>query len=354
MEPLSGRLSSQSPSAVRQFAAVRLDDVAAVVPLRHAAVAAAAKVGLSDHRRGEVEIVVNELATNAIVHGGGGMGFVSVVEGPAGSSGEPGVVELTVFDRGPGIEPARLVAGSGSTAGTLGIGLNGALRLASEIVIDTTAQVGTAVVARLGPARLHQGAAGSYEVAGLRRPLSGETRCGDGWTFAQRPGEVRLFMVDGLGHGPLAADAADLALDAFNADPWADPVSAMARIGESLRGSRGAAVGLAVVDDALRTAAFVGVGNVAASLLSRDRRHALLSTPGVAGQRTRTIRRYDVALSDPWALVMHTDGLTERWEWEPVAKSARRAPALAAAALMRDAARERDDACVAVVTPSVP
>src|SRR5580693_8222419 len=112
-----------------------------------------------------------------------------------------------------------------STSGTLGIGLGAIRRLADFCDLYSVPGHGTALVARFWPVpREHvpRGAAHG-RCAGLIRPITGETECGDAYGVLRTDDTVTAVFCDGLGHGPLAAAAAAAALAAVLGDPETGP-----------------------------------------------------------------------------------------------------------------------------------
>ena len=71
---------------------------------------------------------------------------------------------------------------------------------------------GTVVVSRVGRHRSARGSRPRY--AGRRHRCRRRTKivCGDTWRVAERDGELAVMVADGLGHGPLAAEAATRAV----------------------------------------------------------------------------------------------------------------------------------------------
>jgi anti-sigma regulatory factor (Ser/Thr protein kinase) len=67
-------------------APVQRFDINSLADLRRFVVAQAARHGLGGERRDDLELIVNELAANAVVHGGGG-GVLRIWAEPAGSAG---------------------------------------------------------------------------------------------------------------------------------------------------------------------------------------------------------------------------------------------------------------------------
>jgi serine/threonine-protein kinase RsbT len=84
----------------------------------------------------------SELARNALLHGGGGEVFWTVLR-----EGERAGVRLAFQDHGPGIADLKLAMTDGWTSGEgLGLGLSGARRLVHEFTIDSIIGTGTRVV----------------------------------------------------------------------------------------------------------------------------------------------------------------------------------------------------------------
>jgi len=162
-----------------------------------------------------------------------------------------------------------------------------------------------------------------------------------------------LMMCDGSGHGPLAAYAAQAAVRAFHADRSGGPGEILGRIHTAMRGTRGGAVCVADLDLDQRTVRFAGLGNIAASVVADGRKHGMVSVPGIAGYQARTIKTFDYALPADAAVVLHSDGLTERWSPENRDRLFSGAPLVTATALLRDAGVRQDDASVLVARPRV-
>ena len=56
---------------------------------------------------------------------------------------------------------------------------------------------------------------GTARLPAWRLPYPGERVCGDGWAAHQTPERTMVLIVDGLGHGVGAAEAAQEALATF-------------------------------------------------------------------------------------------------------------------------------------------
>ena len=75
---------------------------------------------------------------------------------------------------------------------------------------------------------------------GLTVPKKGELLSGDKWLIARTNQHIYCCLIDGLGHGIEAADAANLALKRFRENLSLPPAAMVKLIHTSLRGTRGA------------------------------------------------------------------------------------------------------------------
>ena len=115
-----------------------------VVRVRQHVRTTAADSGLSLVDQTKLVTAASELARNTLVHGGGGVARVDVVESPAGRVG----IKLDFTDEGPGIADIDLALKDGWTTGNgLGLGLGGARRLVDEFELTSVPGTGTRIVA---------------------------------------------------------------------------------------------------------------------------------------------------------------------------------------------------------------
>ena len=186
-------------------------------------------------------------------------------------------------------------------------------------------------------------------MAGLTRPIIGEVECGDAYGAIRAGGALTAALCDGLGHGPLAAEASREALAAVFEEPASEPAAMLERAHRRMGKTRGGA--LAVVQINGSAVQFAGLGNVAAWIVGPDSRSGMASIPGIAGHQARRIRQFGYALPPGGIIVMHSDGLTSRWDIGALPGLAGRDPLITAAALLAEAGRHRDDAGVLVLKP---
>jgi anti-sigma regulatory factor (Ser/Thr protein kinase) len=323
---------------------VRVDDASAPGRARRIAGTLATELGFGETRVAEIELAVTEMGTNLVKHAREGALLVRSVRAV-----EQGAVEVVAVDRGPGMANVDEAMRDGrSSTGTLGVGLGAVSRLADTFAAWSETGAGTVLTARFHHRRGVPDELPGELAAGITRPFDGEETCGDAYAVCAEDRRIRLMMCDGSGHGPLAASASRAAVRAFHDDRSGGPGDILARIHTAMRGTRGGAVAVADLDLDARTVRLAGLGNIAATVVADGRKRGMVSVPGIAGYQARTIRTYDYALPAGATVVMHSDGVTEKWTPENRDRLFRADPLVIATTLLRDAGVRRDDACVLV------
>jgi anti-sigma regulatory factor (Ser/Thr protein kinase) len=318
-----------------------VEDVSAVTACRNAALAMASRLQFPAARADEVALAVTEAASNLHKHARQGSMLLCVNR----DADVPGI-ELVTIDAGPGLRDVSAAMRDGhSTAGTLGIGLGAIRRLADFSDLYSMPGHGTALIARFWPAV----GLSAIRCAGLVRPITGEAECGDAFGVVWRDDVITAVFCDGLGHGPLAAAASAQALAAVLDEPAREPAALLERAHRRMSGTRGGAV--AVVQVAGQVARFAGLGNVAGFVLSAGSRKSMLSVPGIAGYQARAFRQFDYEVPPGAAVILHSDGISSRWEVAAVPNVETKDPLLIAAVLLAEAGIHRDDAGVVVLKP---
>jgi negative regulator of sigma-B (phosphoserine phosphatase) len=159
---------------------------------------------------------------------------------------------------------------------------------------------------------------GPIEWAAAGRPLPGEEVCGDRSIASEIGSNAALFgVLDGLGHGAGASEAALLGADVLSR-ARSEPLDVLIRLcHRAMTGTRGAAITLARVDFDAATLSWVGIGNVTAALVAkgpsglRVRASALL-TGGIVGYRMpETLLTQNISINPGDLLVIASDGIAE-------------------------------------------
>lgn len=197
-----------------------------------------------------------------------------------------------------------------------------------------------------------QGSCPVLEWCATGRPFPGHDVSGDRAAVFPFPSGVLVAMIDGLGHGPEAATAAEAALTSLARHAPGPLPTLLGRCDDDLRRTRGAAVSLAWVDATGRLD-WLGVGNVEGVLVRANQdgdanpsRQALPLRPGVVGMpHARRPVLASCALAAGDVVVLATDGLRSGFAGDVDASSP---PARLADRLLSRYGRDTDDATVLV------
>jgi anti-sigma regulatory factor (Ser/Thr protein kinase) len=319
----------------------RVEAAGTAAAVRRTAERLATDLAMPDRRIADLSIVAAEAAGNLVKHAQQGTILVRAVRTP-----EQAGVELIAIDSGPGMVDVQHSIGDGhSTAGTLGIGLGAILRQASRWDLHSLPGKGTVLAVQVWP----QDPPAPSWAAGLTRPISGETVSGDAVASRTADGRRQLLVCDGLGHGGLAAAASREAVRVFQRTAASSPAAVVEALHRALGHTRGAALAVAELDPEAGLVRYAGLGNISGTVFSLEgTRRGMISVPGIAGHQRRQVREYEYPLPAGAVVVMHSDGLVDRWKPAEYPGLLTRSPMVIAGALLRDAGTRRDDAGVLV------
>ena len=321
---------------------IPIADRSQVAEARRLACTYAAEIGIAPTRVDEVAIIATELATNLVKHAGGGHLHLAQYN-DAGGIG----LETLSLDRGPGMEPGRCMEDGYSTTGSPGTGLGAIARFSDDLRIYSRAGLGTALMARVR--RDQRGTHPHTELSAVLAPYPGETVCGDSFSFADAGSGPTVMLVDGSGHGIEAARAAAVAVQSFAESAGDACEDIVGKVHRALAPTRGAAVAVARIDFHAHIVRFVGVGNISAVAVDGTATRHMVSHNGTAGHVAPRIREFAYDFAGDPMVILHSDGLTSRWDLSAYPGLARQHPSLVAGVLLRDHRRGRDDASVVVM-----
>lgn len=191
---------------------------------------------------------------------------------------------------------------------------------------------------------------GELEWAAASRPATPGADLGDVCLVKPVEHGQLLAVVDGLGRGREAAAAAGKALRTIEHSRERSLPALFSECHRALQASRGAVMGLALVDTHVGSLTWVGVGDVTAKLCRAEpvgpsRLEVLFTHNGVVGRTLPPLRPVMRSLLEADVLVLTTDGI--RGGFEPQGYGNDPAERLAAALLDRHGVPD-DDALVLV------
>ena len=199
----------------------------------------------------------------------------------------------------------------------------------------------------------------SLQIVAAARPHPSERINGDAWSASWDGDHCRILVVDGLGHGPEAAAASSAAVHAVESAAGFDPAALLRHCHDALGGMRGAAASIAVVNTQTGQLSYAGVGNVEAHLWQAEAPHRVahpISYRGIVGSTMPRGRTFGFRLTGEWRLLLHTDGISARFDLASLAPSdtASGPDALQtlADAVLAGWGENTDDATVVIVSPA--
>jgi hypothetical protein len=237
------------------------------------------------------------------------------------------------------------------------------------------------------------------EIAALSRPFPGESQNGDGYLIAglddeadSRPavitslgskypeslaqtldasgwGRILIAVIDGVGHGAEAAVVTKKLIDCLQGNLDCELSDLVKKCHQSVLHSRGAALGIAVVDKRKSNIEYLGVGNVRAQLGPLDmakrsidinglhlrstgdekKVHEFISNNGIVGYNlpSRLASFAHEYLPDNM-IVMFTDGIEEKFSIKSVSSFADQHPASLAESVLSEFGKSSDDATIVI------
>jgi hypothetical protein len=237
-----------------------------------------------------------------------------------------------------------------SSRGTAGCGLGAIARLSQLFEVYSIPGGGTVLLSQLLAKTVPDTTARAkkMECGVINRPKPGQDVCGDSWAVDHLPGRSMFFLADGLGHGLEAATASQDGVRAFHKHKTGRPKEIIEAVHAALHGTRGAAAAVVEIDFSTQEVCFAGIGNIAGTVFSAESSHSMVSHNGIVGHQIRKIQEFIYPWTAESLLILHSDGLSSRWQLEHYSGLTVRHPGLIAGVLYRDFQRDNDDATVLV------
>lgn len=311
---------------------------------RRVAVELAASIGMDETARGKVAIAVTEMATNLVKHAQLGKLLCEPVH-LNGSSG----LRVLCLDKGPGISNIAAALEDGySTYGSCGNGLGAVRRLSTVFDLYSMPRLGTCILAEFWPQQ-KPNITRAFSLGVISLAVHGELVCGDGWGTRATADRSFFMVVDGLGHGAFAAEAAREAERVLAESQSPSTSSILRDFHGALKKTRGAAAAIAEISQEIGTLTFAGIGNISATVIEGSKHRGIASHNGTLGHQLHKIQEFTVPWSQDSVLVMHSDGLGSKWDLSQYPGLASKHPCIIAGILCRDFRREKDDVTVMTV-----
>jgi negative regulator of sigma-B (phosphoserine phosphatase) len=179
------------------------------------------------------------------------------------------------------------------------------------------------------------------------RPVHGSKYNGDNYIFKEFNNKVLISVIDGLGHGELAAVASGKCMKCIEEyyDHGLAEIFKYCNI--ELRKTIGVVLGVLFIDFEHSILSFAGVGNISARVIGAKPVH-FISRDGIVGYNMPEIKenRHPYTAGD--TILMHSDGISSRVLRYPASMLLKKDVQEAADEIMKLFGKDEDDATVIV------
>ena len=342
-----------------QIMILEIDSNADVGVCRRKAVSLAGLLGFDDVKTGEVAILVSELVTNVLKHGGG-KGRITICKLLDNNNHK--ALEILCCDGGSGINNLEKAMDDGFTnKQSLGIGLGTIRRFSDIFEVDPIDTVVNGIdsgsyqykhclrVVKWVPEITWKGKNKDLQIGAFSRSKPLETLNGDAYVISHlTTTKTIVAIIDGLGHGKEAHLASNIVKEQILLKLNLPLNELVSYLHNSIRGTRGAVVGIVLIDTETSKLYFVGIGNIEGFINSLSGKKSLISFGGILGHNIRTPRTFEFHFTQGDVLCLYSDGLNSRWNVNDIDWNEH--PQKIADLLINNYSRENDDATVLIVS----
>lgn len=180
-----------------------------------------------------------------------------------------------------------------------------------------------------------------------KKSFENSVYCGDACACWRHNGKIVLLVVDGLGHGKEAETAAKAAVEYVSMNVSDSIQELFSGCDAAIRHTRGAAMGLTVVDTAEETITCAGIGNTRA-LMMNDNTIRFSGNYGIVGAGFRKLIPETRPIRKGSLIILFTDGVEEMIDLFEYSGDVISNPDILAHRIISDWGRDTDDASVLV------
>lgn len=262
----------------------------------------------------ELLIVTSELTSNLLRHAGGGQLVIQLDDSLPS-------IKIESYDNGPGIIDAEQAIGDGfSTAGSLGYGLGAINRLMDTLEIKSpyTRTGGTYVCCTKQIPNIQQVVTPNpFSVTISTRPYPGFDVNGDSYLSIWQDDSLLVGVIDGLGHGEFAHQAAEKIKHYVISHSHLPLERIFLGASRESRAGRGGvmALGRLSVENRIINLSYASIGNVEARVVG-ETVQTLPVRRGILGKGTIHPKVHKQKIQENDRLVFFSDGISTQWNNE--------------------------------------
>lgn len=343
---------------------LEIDSESDIGVCRRKSVSLASQLGFDDVKTGEVAILVSELVSNVLKHGGGkGRLTICYIQ----SSDERKAIEIFACDQGNGIlNLAEAINDGYSQKNTLGLGLGTIRRFSDILEIDTQINQSDLELfidssntykhcirsVKWLPETRWLGINRSIVYGAASRCKPGETLNGDAYIVQHLSAtKTMVAVIDGLGHGKDAHLASNIIKEQILQKSSLPLIDLVKYAHQAAKGTRGAVVGVALINCQIAKIQYVGIGNIEGFVVLSTSKKNLISFGGILGHNIRTPQVFEFPFEKGDTLCMYSDGINSRWNANDIAWKDE--PQKNADFLINNYSRPNDDATILIIKHTV-
>lgn len=326
-------------------------DKSDVGELRRAIIDMAKIADMSEEASGRLAIISNEMSTNILKHSKSkGKILIRMIDTKKNIG-----IEIISLDKGIGIKNITNALRDGySTAGSMGTGLGAIKRLSDQFDIYSNVGTGTVMISRVlrSSEKLNCKNVYEHDISAISVPKSGQVVCGDDWFVEDFQGKKVVLLLDGLGHGEGASEAAVKAVSVFINNVNLSVEDIVYKLHEGLKGTRGAVLAVALLDSVNKTIKYAGIGNICARIINNNLKQNLISHDGIVGENVTIVQEYTYCWPEDSLLIMNTDGLVVNNFFDNYPGLLNRSVSIISGVIYKDCVRGNDDSTIMVIRNS--
>ncbi len=124
---------------------------------------------------------------------------------------------------------------------------------------------------------------------------------------------ISFSVIDGLGHGKNAHTAAQKALDYLEQNCVTNIIDTISNIHNLLKSTRGAVIGLCVIDKSSGNLTTCGIGNITTRLIGNESQK-IFYQDGIAGLIKPRLKSQEFKVHPGDIIIMYSDGVKENFD----------------------------------------
>ncbi len=321
-----------------------------IVARRHAK-ELAKQIGFSPEHQEQITLVVSELASNLIKYVGRGIINLKAIAG----DDRMGIL-IATHDQGTGFDVDKAVVDGYSSAGTLGIGLGAVKRMVDTMDISSRMNEpsGTDIICKkwlpISASEILPKINCPLDIGIVSQPKSGFEVNGDAFVMKRdAQGNCLLAVIDGVGHGHHAHQASLMAKEYIENHGLQSLPEIFRGVERACKSTSGVVMAIAAYHHAEATITFASVGNIETKIIGSQDKYSLVIRRGIVGRQAPSPSVSKHAWVSGLGLIMHSDGVSSRWNWSEFAHLADKPAQQIAEYMYRKLSKDSDDATLIFV-----